>query len=60
MSFYHLLITLTDQTCNQGADGDEFNVPLGKFGHVREMNLFRAFRSDKNGIPKNKTLKMVT
>ena len=49
MFFDHILVSLTDQTCNRGADGDEFNISLENFGHVGEMNFFRAFRSDKNG-----------
>ena len=28
MSFYHLLATLTDQTCTHNADGDESNILL--------------------------------
>ena len=60
MLFYHLLVTLTDQTCTHDADGDEFNILLGNFGHVEEMNFFRAFRSNKNGIQRNETLKLVT
>ena len=26
---------------------------IGNFGHVAEMNFFRAIRSDKNGIQEN-------
>ena len=28
---------------------------MENFGHAGEMNFFRAFRFDKNGIQKNKT-----
>ena len=28
ISFYHLLATLTDQTCTHDADGDESNILL--------------------------------
>ena len=60
MLFYHLLVTWIDQACNHHADGDKFNISLRNFGQLVEMNFFRAFRSDKNGIQKNKTLKLVT
>ena len=53
MLFFHLLVISIDQTCTHYADGVEFNISLGNFGHVGEMSFFRAFRSDKNGIQKN-------
>ena len=56
---YHLLVTLTDQACTHGADEDKFKISLGNFGHVEEMSFFLAFRFAKNGIQKNKTLKLV-
>ena len=59
-TFYHLPVTLTDQTCTHDADGDESYILLGNFGHVREMNFFRAFRTDKNEIQENETSKLVT
>ena len=60
MPLYHLLVTLIDQTCTKDADGDKFNISLGNFGHVEEMNFFRAFRFDKNGIKENEALILVT
>ena len=40
--------------CTHGADEDKFNMLLGNFGYVREINFFRASRSDKNGIKKTR------
>ena len=44
MSFYHLLVTLIDQTSNHKAE-DESNILLGNFGHIGGMNFFKTFRS---------------
>ena len=54
MPLSNLLVTLIDHTCTHNPDG----IWLGNFGNVGEMNFFRAFRSDKNGIQENKTLKL--
>ena len=32
----------------------QFIISLGNFGHVGEMNFFRAFRSNKNRIQKKR------
>ena len=55
MLFYHLLVTLTEQTYTPDAVGDESNISLGNFGHVGEMNFFRDFKSNKNRIQENET-----
>ena len=57
--FYYHLVTSTEHTCTHNADGDKFNISLRNFGHVGEINFFRAFISDKNGIQKNETLKLM-
>ena len=59
MLFYHLLVALPNQTCTHNADGDKSNLLLGNFGHVGEMNFFRAFTFDKNAIQENETSKLV-
>ena len=54
MLFYHFLVTLTDQTCTHDTDGDGSNILLGNFGHVGELNFFKAFRSDKKEYEKTR------
>ena len=54
------MVTLTDQTYTHNIVGDKSNISQGNFGDFGEMNFFRAFRFDKNGIQENKTSKLVT
>ena len=54
------MVTLTDQTYTHNIFGDKSNISQGNFGDFGEMNFFRAFRFDKNGIQENKTSKLVT
>ena len=50
----NVLVTLTDQTCTHGTDGDKFIISLGSFGLVGEMNFFRAFKYDKKEYKKTR------
>ena len=54
------MVTLTDQTCTHDIVGNKSNISLGNFDDFGEMNFFRAFRFDKNGIQENKTSKLLT
>ena len=54
------MVTLTDETCTHNIVGNRSNISQGNFGDFGEMNFFRAFRFDKNGIQENETSKLAT